>query len=129
MKVEIDAAGRFGLFDGYYLKVLRVHWLFFVFAPGLLDSGIPGFLEEQGFPRCFLAIPISWNSQKKGVIWLLRLGLGAHHQLQFVQLGGVEDARSIKHNVASRVVLGEGDAVANTVKTSEEADETVKTVG
>ena len=63
-----------------------------------------GSLESQdflGFLKVILAIPGSRNRQKKDMLRTLRLGLRAHHQLQFVQLGRVEDARCIEHDVAA----------------------------
>ena len=51
------------------------------------------------------------------------------HQLELVELCLVNSRRCVKHHVAARVVLGEGDAVADTVETCKEAHEAVKTIG
>lgn len=51
-----------------------------------------------------------------------------NNQIQFIQLLLVNSRRCIQHYIASTVVLGECNAVADTVETCEDADPTVQTV-
>ena len=50
-------------------------------------------------------------------------------QAKFVQLALVDEARSVEHDIASTVVLGESDAIADAIELCKEADEAVQSVG
>ena len=52
-----------------------------------------------------------------------------HLQLQFFQLFGIQFAWSIKHHIATTVVLGECDTVTDAVETSHDADKAIETEG
>ena len=52
-----------------------------------------------------------------------------NEDVELVELCLLKRCGCIDHHVAARVVLGEGDAVADAVETCEEAHETVETVG
>ena len=54
---------------------------------------------------------------------------GTNAELELIELRLIDKRGSVEHDVATGVVLGEGDAVADAVEPSEEADEAVEAVG
>jgi hypothetical protein len=50
-------------------------------------------------------------------------------ELKLVELFLVESCGSVKHNVATAVILGESDTVADAVKAGEQRYPTVETIG
>ena len=55
------------------------------------------------------------------------LFLDINDQIQFVQLGRIQDTRSIEHNISSRIVLRESDVVADRLRAAEQRAQTVET--
>ena len=51
-----------------------------------------------------------------------------YNQIQFVQLFLIEEARCVKHHVASAIVLREGNAVADAIQSGKDAHPTVETI-
>ena len=56
------------------------------------------------------------------------LFLDINDQIQFVQLGRIQDTRSIEHNISSRIVLRESDTVADRIQTGEQRHETIQAI-
>ena len=56
------------------------------------------------------------------------LFLDINDQIQFVQLGRIQDTRSIEHNISSRIVLRESDTGSDTIETGKYAYPTVEAV-
>ena len=64
------------------------------------------------------------DSEASAALLLLQVD----EDVELVELSLLEGCRGIDHDIAARVVLGEGDAVADAVETCEEAHEAVETI-
>ena len=53
------------------------------------------------------------------------LFLDINDQIQFIQLGWIQNTRSIEHNISSGIVLRESDTVADRIQTGEQRHETI----